>query len=55
MTVATCDVCARLVPLNNAGRLARHCTAGPIVAARTGKRRRVCKGSGRWPREPVGR
>jgi hypothetical protein len=50
MTIATCDVCARMVELTPAGTLKRHCTVGPIVAARTGKRRRVCKGSGRWPR-----
>jgi hypothetical protein len=50
MVIGTCDHCARLVQLDNTGRVRRHATAGPIVRARTGKRRRVCPGSGRWPR-----
>jgi hypothetical protein len=50
MTLATCDLCARLVALDNTGRLRRHDTVDIVVRARTGKRRRVCKGSGRLPR-----
>ncbi len=49
--IATCDVCGRLQPLTNTGVIARHSTVGPIIRARTGKRRRVCKGSGRAPRQ----
>jgi hypothetical protein len=50
MTLAVCDVCARTVPLTNDGRTSRHDTVGIVVRARTGKRRRVCPGSGRLPR-----
>jgi len=50
MQIAVCDVCARLVPISNDGKVTRHDTVGVVVRARTGKRRRVCKGSGRLPR-----
>jgi hypothetical protein len=50
MILAVCDVCARTVALDNSGRLRRHDQVGVVVAARTGKRRRRCSGSGRWPR-----
>ncbi len=48
--LAVCDVCARVVPIDNTGRVRRHDTVGIVVRARTGKRRRVCKGSGQLPR-----
>jgi hypothetical protein len=50
MTLATCDVCACIVPTTHDGKVARHDTVGVVVRARTGMRRRVCKGSGRLPR-----
>jgi hypothetical protein len=48
--LAVCDLCARTVALDNTGRVRRHDTTGIVVRARTGKRRRVCKGSGQLPR-----
>jgi hypothetical protein len=50
MTLAVCDLCARIVPLTNTGHISRHDQTGIVVRARTGKRRRVCPGSGRLPR-----
>jgi hypothetical protein len=50
MTLAVCDVCGRLLELDNQGRIRRHDTVGIVVRARTGKRRKVCPGSGRLPR-----
>jgi hypothetical protein len=49
--IGVCDVCARLVQLDNTGRLRRHDVTGPLVRARFGKRRKRCTGSGRWPRD----
>jgi hypothetical protein len=49
--IGTCDVCARLVQLDQTGLIRRHDTVGAVVRARTGKRRRRCKGSGRLPRD----
>ncbi len=49
-SLAVCDTCARTVRLRPDGRTVRHDTAGVLVRARTGKRRRTCKGSGHWPR-----
>lgn len=48
--IATCDYCARTVPLTRAGTTQRHDVTGPVIRARVGKRRRRCPGSGRWPR-----
>jgi len=50
MILVVCDVCARTIELDNTGRVRRHDTVGVVVRARTGKRRRVCRGSGRLPR-----
>jgi hypothetical protein len=49
--LGTCDYCARLVPLTPFGTVKRYTTVGPLLRARTGKRRRRCPGSGRLPRE----
>ena len=48
--MGTCDVCARMVPLTQAGTAQRHDTVGVVIRARTGKRQRRCRGSGRLPR-----
>jgi hypothetical protein len=50
MILGVCDLCARMVPITNTGVISRHDQVGIVVRARTGKRRRVCKGSGRLPR-----
>jgi hypothetical protein len=49
--IGVCDVCARIVQLDNTGRIRRHDVTGPLIRARVGKRRKRCAGSGRWPRE----
>jgi hypothetical protein len=48
--LGVCDWCARVVPLTQAGTTQRHDQVGVVVRARTGKRRRVCRGSHKWPR-----
>ena len=52
MTAAgTCPICARLVELTIAGTVKLHDTVGPIIRSKTRKRKRLCAGSGMWPRE----
>jgi hypothetical protein len=48
--LAVCDQCARIVRLTNLGVTQKHDTVGVVIRARTGKKRRRCKGSGRLPR-----
>ncbi len=49
--LGVCDFCARLVLLRQDGATQRHDTVGVVIRARTGKRRKRCRGSGRAPRE----
>jgi len=55
VTIGTCMLCGRLIPLDSAGRGRIHDQVGALIRARTGKWRRRCKGSGRWPRAEAGR